>query len=82
MENSQDWDDVRFWAQELDKKYPETDLISLSDENLERMILSLEAAEGMPQMPKDDVFFFAVKSAWSVVQYGFDDSGEVPDAYI
>lgn len=80
--DNRDWDNTRFWAAELDKKYPRTDLISLPDERLAEMLLSLEAAQGMPLLPQDDVFFFAVKSAWSVVQNGVDDSGDVPDAYI
>lgn len=82
MENNHGWINVRFFAEELDKKYPQTDLISLSDENLKQMLISLDAAKGMPALPEDDAFFFAVKSAWSVVQHGVDDSGEVPDAYI
>lgn len=82
MGTDRDWDDIRFWAAELDKKYPRTDLISLPDEKLSEMLLSLDSAEGMPALPQDDVFFFAVKSAWSVVQNGVDDSGDVPDAYI
>ena len=82
MDAKRDWDDVRFWAQELDKKYPRTDLISLSDKELAERLLSLEAAQAMPALPQDDVYFFAVKSAWSVVQNGADDSDDAPDAYI
>lgn len=83
MNIDRDWDNVRFWAAELDKKYPCTDLISLTDKKLSEMLLSLDLAKGMPALPQDDVFFFAVKSAWSVVQHGgVDDSGDVPDAYI
>lgn len=82
MDGKRDWDDVRFWARELDKEYPRTDLISLSDERLSEMLSSLESARGMPALPRDDVYFFAVKSAWSVVQNGVDDSDDAPDAYI
>jgi len=81
--NHQGWDNVQFWAAELDKKYPQTNLISLSDQELSEMLLSLEAAKGMPALPQDKVYFFAVKSAWVIVQHGgVDDSGDVPDAYI
>ena len=82
MDAKRDWDEVRFWAQELDKKYPRTDLISLPDDRLSEMLLSLKESQGMPALPQDDVFFFAVKSAWSVIQNGVDDSGQAPDAYI
>lgn len=82
MDDKRSWDDVRFWALELNQKYPQTDLISLSDERLSEMLLSLESAQGMSSLPQDDVYFFAVKSAWSVIQNGVDDSGDVPDAYI
>ena len=83
MNNHQDWNDVHFWAAELDKKYPRTNLIALSDQKLSEMLLSLDAAKDMPALPQDDVYYFAVKSAWVVVQHGgVDDSGNVPDAYI
>lgn len=82
MDGKRDWDDVRFWARELDKAYPRTDLISLSDERLSEMLLSLESARGMSDLPREDVYFFAVKSAWSVVQNGVDDSDDAPDALI
>lgn len=83
MAVNEDWDDVQFWAAELEKKYPRTNLIALSDKKLSEMLLSLDAAKGMPELPRDDVYFFAVKSAWVVVQHGgVDDSGDVPDAYI
>ena len=83
MTGKKDWDNVHFWAAELDKKYPQTDLIALSDKKHLQMLLSLEAAEGMPVLQQSDVYFFALKSAWSVVQHGgIDDSGDEPDAYI
>lgn len=82
MGTDRTWDDIRFWAAELDKKHPRTNLISLPDEKLAEMLLSLDASKGMPALPRDDVFFYAVKSAWAVVQNGVDDSGDVPDAYI
>lgn len=82
MVSNRDWMDVHFFAEKLNEKYPQTDLISLSDETLKQMLLSLDEAKEMPALPEDESFFFALKSVWSVVQYGFDDSGEVPDAYI
>ena len=82
MNIDRDWDNVRFWAAELDKRFPHTDLISLTDEKLSEMLLSLDSAKGMSALPSDDVYFFALKSAWSVVQNGVDDSGDIPDAYI
>ena len=75
MGDKQDWDNVRFWAQRLDEKYPRTDLISLSDQTLSEMLLSLEAAEGMPAVPQEDFYFFSLKSAWAVVQNGVSSGG-------
>ena len=82
MDGKRSWDDVRFWAAELERKYPRTDLISLTDQELSEMLLSLESARDMNAVPQDDVYFLALKSAWAVVQNGVDDSGDVPDAYI
>lgn len=76
------WDCVRFWAQALEEKYPGTDLLSLQDWQLKEMLLSLDSASGLPALPDDNVYFWAVKSAWSVVQNGADDANDVPDAYI
>lgn len=64
------------------KKYPGTDLLSLQDRQLKEMLLSLDSAAGLPALPDDNVYFWAVKSAWSVVQNGADDANDVPDAYI
>ena len=80
--DGKDWDDVRFWAQKLDENHPRTDLISLSDKELSEMLSSLDEAKGMPFPPQDDFYFFALKSAWSVIRNGGDDSGDAPDAYI
>ena len=46
------------------------------------MLLSLDEAKGMPPLPDDEVYFFALTSKWVVVQYGGDDSNDIPDAYI
>ena len=82
MHDKTGWDCVRFWAQALEKKYPGTDLLSLQDRQLKEMLLSLDSAAGLPALPDDNVYFWAVKSAWSVVQNGADDANDVPDAYI
>lgn len=82
MNDKTGWDCVRFWAQALEEKYPGTDLLSLQDGQLKEMLLSLDSAAGLPALPDDNVYFWAVKSAWSVVQNGADDANDVPDAYI
>ena len=82
MNNNHDWYSLDFWANELDKKYPRTNLIALSNEQLAQMLCSLDKAKGMPELPNDDVYFFALTSAWIVLQHGVDDSNDVPDAYI
>ncbi len=82
MNDKVGWDNIQFWAQSLEEKYPGTDLLSLRDNRLKEMLLSLDSAAGLPDLPDDKVYFWAVKSAWSVVQNGVDDAGDVPDAYI
>ena len=82
MNNKHDWYDLDFWANELEKKYPRTNLLSLSYEDLAQMFRSLDKAKRMPELPDDDVYFFALASAWVVVQHGGEDSKDVPDAYI
>ncbi|MBR1945246.1 MAG: Fe-S cluster assembly protein IscX [Alphaproteobacteria bacterium] len=83
MRDDKNWNDIRFWAAELDEKYPRTDLIALSNTELIQMLLSLDEAKNMPALQRDDAYFFALKSEWAIVQNGgVDDSGDVPDAYI
>ena len=80
--NKHDWYSLSFWANELEKKYPRTNLLSLSDEKLAQMLLSLDEAKGMPELPDDDVYFYALTCAWVVVQHGGEDPKVIPDAYI
>ncbi|MBO4519697.1 MAG: hypothetical protein J5787_00660 [Alphaproteobacteria bacterium] len=82
MADEYDWFSLDFWAEELEKKYPSTNLFSLSDQKLSEMLLSLEAAKGMSALPTKKSYFSALRSAWTVVQYGGDDSKDIPDAYI
>ena len=82
MTGKADSNNVRFWAKALDKKYPKTDLLSLSDERLKQMLCSLKTTEDLPDFPDDKVYFYTLKSAWAVVQNGADDSGDISDAYI
>ena len=42
MKNNHDWFSLNFWANELEKKYPHTNLLALTDENLAEMLLSLD----------------------------------------
>lgn len=82
MTDKRDWLSVEFWAKELEKKYPKTNLFSLSDEKLGQMLLSLDNAKGMPSLPDDSSYYTALISEWSVVQCGYNDFGEVPDAIV
>ena len=82
MKNNHDWYSLDFWAKELEKKYPRTNLLALSDKRLAEMLLSLDKAKGMPALPDEDAYFFALASAWVVVQHGGEDEKAVPDAYI
>lgn len=82
MKNNHDWFSLNFWANELEKKYPHTNLLALTDEKLAEMLLSLDEAQGMPALPDEDAYFFALASAWVVVQHGGEDEKAIPDAYI
>jgi hypothetical protein len=75
------WFALRYWAEKLEKKYPRTNLISLSNGKLAQMLLSLEEAEGMSPLPSDRAYFSALADAWAEVKYGRDDSQDIPDAY-
>ena len=81
MTDEREWFSLRFWAEELEKKYPRTNLFSLSDERLSQMLLSLDKAKGMPPLPEEEAYFSALASAWSVVQNG-EETKKIPDAYI
>ena len=83
MATKHDWFDLKYWAEELEKKYPKTNLLALKNKDLAQMLLSLKKAEGMPRLPKDSAYFYALACAWVDVQYGGrDDTKEIPDAYI
>ncbi|HAW33148.1 MAG TPA: hypothetical protein DCX19_00640 [Alphaproteobacteria bacterium] len=74
-----DWTDVRFVARMLEKDYPDTDLIALSDDELREMMAAVAKSDAVPA---DSVYALAVKSAWSVLQNGADDSRDAPDAAV
>ncbi len=74
-----DWTDVRGVAQMLDKRYPDTDLIPLSDDDLRKMMTVVAKTD---EVPADSVYALAVKSAWSVLQNGADDSNDSPEAAV
>lgn len=82
MKHKHDWYSLDFWANELEKRYPKTNLIALSYKDLAQMLLTLDKAKGMPELPDDDVYFYALASAWVVVQHGGEDTKTIPDAYI
>lgn len=76
------WYNLKFWAKKLNKQFPHTNLIGLSDEKLGQMLLSLKQAKGMPPLPNDDVYFYSLKCIWVEIQYGDEGSDDIPDAYI
>ena len=83
MATKHDWFDLKYWAEELEKKYPKTNLLALKNKDLVQMLLSLKKAEGMTHLPKNSAYFHALVCAWVVVQHGgVDDSHDVPDAWI
>jgi hypothetical protein len=82
MRNKHGWFALEFWATELEKKYPRTNLFALSNKKLAEMLLSLDKAQGMPSLPNDKAYFNALASAWVEVQHGGKEPKEIPDAYI
>lgn len=77
-----DWKNVRFWAAALAERHPQTDLLSLSDGELQKMLASLEQAKDLPAPPDDGVYLWAVKSAWAEIRDGGSTGANVSDANI
>jgi len=75
------WYALRYWAGKLEGNFPRTNLAALNNERLAEMLMSLKEAEGMPPLPDDKAYFSALADAWLEVQYGRDDSRDIPDAY-
>ena len=75
-----DWKNVRFWAAALAEQHPRTDLLSLSDDELRRMMTALDQAENLPAPPDDGVYLWAVKSAWAEIRDGDATGDGVSDA--
>lgn len=75
------WFALRYWAEKLQKNYPGTNFVTLTNGKLAKMLLSLKEAEGMPSLPRDGAYFSALVDAWLEVKYGRDDSRDMPDAY-
>ena len=75
------WFALRYWAEKLQKKYPGTNFVTLTDEKLAKMLLSLKEAEGMPPLPREGSYFSALVDAWIELKWGRDDSSDMPDAY-
>lgn len=80
--NEYGWFALHYWAEKLEKKYPRTNLIALSNGKLAQMLLSLKEAEGMPPLPNDKSYFYALACAWVEVQHGGPEPKAIPDAYI
>lgn len=81
-DNEYGWFALRYWAEKLEKKYPRTNLLSLSNKELSRRLLSLKEAKGMPPLPNDKSYFYALACAWVDVQHGGSEPKAIPDAYI
>lgn len=83
MADNGSWNAFRMLAEGLEEKYPGTDLMSLGNDRLAGMLLSLEATEGFPEIPSDEFFFYCVKTAWLSVRSGEDGlPDDEYDAYI
>ena len=57
-------------------------MLSLSNKELSRRLLSLKEAKGMPPLPNDKSYFYALACAWVDVQHGGSEPKAIPDAYI
>lgn len=58
------WDDFLPLGQALEERFPETDVLSVSDAELARMLGALPMTDGAEKMPESADFFYQVKVAW------------------
>lgn len=58
------WDSYLPLAQELEKNFPQTDVLSVSDSTLAEMLSSLPMTRGWGEMPREKDFFYRLKIAW------------------
>lgn len=54
MNDNLNWYSYRKLAEALQKKYPDTDTLDLSDETLGEMLYGLDMTKGFPAMPEKD----------------------------
>ena len=75
MEKSLTWKDTREIAVIINEKYPQTDVLSLSDKKLMEIIGSIESLITMPDIPEDkkEDYLFVIKCALSRVIEGDED---------
>lgn len=85
MNDNLNWYSYRKLAEALQKKYPDTDTLDLSDETLGEMLYGLDMTKGFPAMPEKDKkdIFFAVKVAWTqIIEDDADYNAHADDAYV
>lgn len=58
------WDDFLPLGRALEEEFPETDVLSVSDAELTRMLDALPMTRGAGKMPESADFFYKVKVAW------------------
>ena len=54
------WDDFLPLGQALEERFPETDVLSVSDAELARMLRALPMTDGAGKMPESADFFYQV----------------------
>ena len=79
------WDSSRAIAIAIDKKYPNTDVLSLSDRKLMEMLAALEEFKALPPIPDDEKsdILFSIKVALArVIEKDEDYNAHQGDAYV
>lgn len=79
------WHSFQDIAEALQDKYPETDLLTLDDEKLSSMLVSLPITRHFPPFPTQESkdIFFAVKVAWArLIEGDADYDAHEDDAYV
>ncbi len=85
MTDDLNWFSYRRLAEALQRKYPDTDTLDLSDEELGEMLFGLDMTKSLPRLEEKDRkdVFFAVRVAWTrIIENDADYNAHADDAYV
>jgi FeS assembly protein IscX len=72
------WDDYQALGEALNEAFPEADYMTISNEDLVKLVLGLPGFSDSPTPPADSVLS-AIGFAWVAAAEGADDSGPNED---